>query len=332
MTNENTMKHINPCNFPTRVLLIDDSSQALEKLERVMDDSHATYLPFSKPKEALSFVNALPPLSEQWSIGFDEDILDADISEIYREVYNPERYKQVSTIIVDYDMPALNGLELCEQITSPHIQKILLTGAADEETAIQAFNRGLIQYFVRKQDPDALDLLDTYVIDSQQRYFKSLSQGLIRQISQETSALGDPKFIELFQKIIKENNICEYYLIEGTGSFLMIDHDGHPSALFTFTDELLAQNDEMIDELIQEGNDSLPDGLLDDLLNHRKALCFHYFDGLAFPEPNEWSNYAHDIHTLQGRTPYYWVYVPQVKDLPVKKVTSFNKFKAFLDK
>lgn len=327
MTNEHTMKQINPCNFPTRVLLVDDSSQALEKLERVMDDSHATYLPFSKPQEALNYINSLPSLAEQWTIGTDDDILDADISDIYREVYNPERYTHVSTIVVDYDMPALNGLELCEQITSPHIQKILLTGAADEEIAIQAFNRGLIQYFIRKQDPDALDLLDNYILDSQLRYFKSLSQGLIRQISHETSAINDPAFVELFQKITKENNICEHYLFEGTGSFLMMNQDGHPSALFTFTDELLGQNDEMIDELTQEGNNPLPDGLLEDLLNHRKALCFHYFDGLAFPEPSEWSNYTHDIQVLKGRETYYWAYIPHLKEMPTKGITSFNKFK-----
>lgn len=332
MKNENIMKQINPCNFPTQVLLIDDSSQALEKLERVMDDSHATYLPFSKPQEALNYINNLPSLADQWNIGIDEDILDTDISDLYRELYNNKRFTHVSTIVVDYDMPALNGLQLCEQLTSPHIQKILLTGAADEDVAIQAFNKGLIQYFIRKQDPQALDLLENYIKDSQQRYFKSLSQGLTRQISHETSALNDPAFVEHFVKIAAENNICEYYLFEGTGSFLMLNSKGEASALFTFTDELLAQNDEMVDELTQDSSNPLPDGLLEDLTNHRKALCFHYFDGSAFPEPPMWPQYAHEIHALKGRQTYYWAYVPNVKDLSSKDIVAFDKFKASLGK
>jgi CheY-like chemotaxis protein len=322
------MKQINPCNFPTRVFLIDDSSQALEKLERVLDDAHATYHSFNKPQEAVNFINALPALPDQWKTPMEEGLLDVEISNLYQEIYNPKRFNQVSTIVVDYDMPALNGLELCEQINSSHIQKVLLTGAADEELAVQAFNRGLIQHFIRKQDPQALDLLDQYISESQQRYFKTLTQGLVRQIDADSTAIADPVFIDLFKKITQEHDICEYYLLEGTGSFLMLDAQGHPSALFTFTEELLGQNDEMIDELLQDGSDLLPEGLADDLLEHRKALCFHYFEGLSFPTPNLWHQYAQDIHLIEGKQPYYWAYVPDLKDLSRKNLTSFNQYKS----
>ena len=56
--------------------------------------------------------------------------------------------------VVDYAMPAMNGLRVLDELTRWPGSRILLTGRADEQLAVSAFNRGLIDQFIPKQSPD----------------------------------------------------------------------------------------------------------------------------------------------------------------------------------
>jgi 1,4-dihydroxy-2-naphthoyl-CoA synthase len=48
-------------------------------------------------------------------------------------------------------IPGMDGFRFCFARKDKNIQKILLTGAADEEIAIDAFNTGCINRFLRKR-------------------------------------------------------------------------------------------------------------------------------------------------------------------------------------
>jgi adenylate cyclase len=56
-----------------------------------------------------------------------------------------ENLSQISTVISDYKMPGLNGLETLSEIglLNPEITRIILTGYATMEGAIQATNEGI---------------------------------------------------------------------------------------------------------------------------------------------------------------------------------------------
>lgn len=64
------------------------------------------------------------------------------------------RFTLTQVAVVDYAMPAMNGLEVLDELARWPGSRILLTGRADEQLAIKAFNRGLINQFVHKQSPD----------------------------------------------------------------------------------------------------------------------------------------------------------------------------------
>ena len=66
----------------------------------------------------------------------------------------PGRYALSRLCIVDYSMPAMNGLQALEKLEDWHGARILLTGQADEQIAVKAFNYGLIEQFIPKQTPD----------------------------------------------------------------------------------------------------------------------------------------------------------------------------------
>lgn len=310
--------------YPTQIVLIDDNSQALKSIEVGLDPSLGVYRTFSDPRKGISYINEISESNKP------NHLTNDNVDFLYQEIYNPKRFNQISTVIVDYDMPEMNGLELCKQIEDSHIQKVLLTGAASEFLAVDAFNEGVINHFVRKQDPQALNKLNSFVIEAQSRYFKSLSRSLVSTLTQDPleTAISDPVFIEFFTKLLEEKKIKEYYLFDPVGSFLLLDKDGSPSALYTYTSELLAINDEMIKNELQHQSTIDKELVKDLVVNHTKSLCFHYFDNDQFPEISDWHYYIHPLFRLEGgRQDYYWSYVPHIKDIDKSKVLSFEKFK-----
>jgi len=67
---------------------------------------------------------------------------------------HPERYALARTCVVDYAMPGNNGLNVLNNMLDWPGSRVLLTGQADEQIAVQAFNDGLIDQFVPKQVTD----------------------------------------------------------------------------------------------------------------------------------------------------------------------------------
>lgn len=67
---------------------------------------------------------------------------------------NPARYQLVQTCVIDYAMPGTDGLKVLNTLLDWPGARILLTGQADDQIAIQAFNGGLIDQFIAKQAPD----------------------------------------------------------------------------------------------------------------------------------------------------------------------------------
>lgn len=69
------------------------------------------------------------------------------------------RFTLTQVCVVDYSMPAMNGLKVLDALTHWSGSRILLTGRADEQLAVSAFNSGLIQQFIPKQSTDIRQLL-----------------------------------------------------------------------------------------------------------------------------------------------------------------------------
>lgn len=67
--------------------------------------------------------------------------------------------KPFAVVVADMRMPGMNGIEFLQQVAalSPDTSRIMLTGVADQETAIQAVNMGRVFRFLNKPcDEDSL--------------------------------------------------------------------------------------------------------------------------------------------------------------------------------
>jgi CheY-like chemotaxis protein len=321
------------CMFPTKVLLVDDDILSLKRLHSGLDDTRFTYQTFNDPHKALkflnddqkidSFVNRLiyQPDEDRWQ----HAKIDVNIYDLMKEIYNPSRFETVSTVVVDFAMPGMNGLEFCEKIKDPAVQKLLLTGEADEHLAVQAFNKGLIHQYIKKQDPIVLKVLNQALFDAQQSYFSKVSHLMfeVATFRSKPTCLRDPIFIKFFEKLLQEKNIIEYYLFEITGNFLLLDEDSKAYGLFTYNKDQLNMWYEDLSE-----KDSAPEHLLKDLKAHKKMICFHDKNSISIPAGKEWPKYSHTLKKLEGgKETYYYVCKEYLVDIELDKLFAFSKFK-----
>lgn len=177
-----------------------------------------------------------------------------DLQPIYQHVFNPYRFKQNLICVVDYDMPELNGLILSAQLKALFpVQIIMLTGEADHITAVRAFNDHAIDGFVLKSQADYIQLLLQHCQQLHRNAFMTATQPLVSSLILQAKhhPLQDADFTVLFNEICQKHQIVEYYLIDDSGSFLLLDTQGVAHWLLVRTEEdtrtfaALAEDDEM---------------------------------------------------------------------------------------
>lgn len=78
--------------------------------------------------------------------------------------------ENIDAVVSDYKMPTMNGFELFEKIRERwnDIPFIILTGEGEEDVAMEALNRGVDQYHIKRKNP----------IDQ----FKSLSKSILEEV------------------------------------------------------------------------------------------------------------------------------------------------------
>ncbi|MES2839754.1 MAG: response regulator [Pseudomonadota bacterium] len=144
---------------PGSILFLDDDTDYLDMLGMVIPTHWQVEL-FSRPS---GFAQRMQQEPARWEA---DAMLQLQMIERWRQgqpllpqilrywAVNPARYQLVKTCVVDYAMPGTDGLKVLNTLLDWPGSRVLLTGQADEQIAIQAFNNGLIDQFVPKQTTD----------------------------------------------------------------------------------------------------------------------------------------------------------------------------------
>ena len=144
---------------PGTIVLLDDDRDYLEMLALVLPRQWHARL-FLHPHDCIRKLREEPPFWEadawhqqqmvdQWRAG---RALVPQILEYWSR--STERYALTRVCVVDYSMPEMDGLQVLSQLGEWAGARVLLTGQADEQVAVKAFNGGLIEQFIAKQMPD----------------------------------------------------------------------------------------------------------------------------------------------------------------------------------
>jgi CheY-like chemotaxis protein len=123
------------CYLPSTVIFIDDNQPFLESITADLPET-VLYKTYQKAHEALGFLNEeyRPVVKLEKCLEHPEDqsadrpSLQVNVRAIHQIAEKAYRYEDVSVLVIDYAMPGLNGLEVCEELDNDRIKKILLTG------------------------------------------------------------------------------------------------------------------------------------------------------------------------------------------------------------
>jgi CheY-like chemotaxis protein len=242
-----------PFYFPTQAVLVDDDPDFLEGIS-LMLNKNLSYKLFQSASSGLKYVNEahlqvnlVQRCYSTYRTGplESDSITHIDIGKLHLEVLNAQRFQTTSTVIVDYSMPEMNGLEFLMNLKNPYIRKVLLTGQADMELAVKAFNQQLIDQFIDKHDPRLKQKLNATIASFQEQYFHRSFKLITDPILANNSDafLINPEFQAFFEEVRKQLKCVEYYLLDVPHSgFLLLNADGHRQCLLVFTADTLEEH------------------------------------------------------------------------------------------
>lgn len=326
------------CYFPSTVLFIDDSREFLTNFTLQLSDKLAYQL-FDSPYDALESIEqklkesdylnqrCFSEYTESHHSPLTNQTINLDLAAIHSEVYNPQRFSEVSIIVVDYAMPGMNGLEFCQRMQNSSIKKILLTGQADEKTAIEAFNQGLIHRFIQKNDPNATELINDSIRILQQQYFQNMSDMIVKMLAVNSpNCLQDEKFSEFFKQLCEDKKIVEFYLTANSGSFLLLDEYAKSYCLIMKN----AQDLKLHYDLAQDNH--APQEVLQQLHKGEKIPYFWQPDDFH-SDWTDWSTCLLSAQKLECAESYYYALVenPLMPNIRREKILSYHDYLEQID-
>ncbi|TJZ74083.1 response regulator [Chitiniphilus eburneus] len=328
-------RDIVPFYFPSSVVFIDDNANYLANLALALDPDLACQL-HSNPLVSLAELNRTAPASAlvarycslfqfQERPAPGQRLIEFDLERVLREVYNPNRFDQVTVLVIDYAMPGLDGLEYCRHVRDPAVKKILLTGKADEKLAVQAFNQGLIDRFLPKQAPDLVARLSQDIQALQQAYFRDLTQPLANALALDSHAfLRDEAFSGWFAALCRRLGIVEHYVHADPGGLLLLDADANAQLLVVLSEEdLVAQHDEAFDL-------GAPSQVLE-ALRRGSGLLYRGAQWLPGQGDGNWMAALYPAEEFQGRDVYYHALIPRPAGVRREVVRSYRRHLERLD-
>jgi CheY-like chemotaxis protein len=251
-----------PYRYPTTVVLLDDDAQFLKSFSyRFRRDLLCR--PFHKPAAAIEHIRQSasriprhapglvvhPASFGEGGLDFTDQSIAFRVTAIQDLINDPARFAEVSVAIIDYDMPGLNGIEVCRRIADLPVKKLMLTGKADEKLATAAFNEGLIDRFMIKQEDGLTDGIVPAVAQLQTRYFKNASLALEGILALQDSAfILDPAIDRFLGEVLRRERAVEYYLSAKPPGILMLRADGTPCLVLVQDEPALAACDEILAE------------------------------------------------------------------------------------
>jgi len=323
--------------FPTTVSFVDDNFTFLEGLLLALSKKTYSCSLFTDPLRLKNLIKEechirydianLIEIKNPSSLNYLN--IPIDLEKIINLLEEKKRYYLRGVLVVDYDMPQLNGFELLESIDPKgFFYKILLTSEADESMAINALNKGRIQAYIKKSDLNLLANLEEMIEIGQWKFFESQTQFMqdLTKVQGIDTALcfSDSIFINFFKDLIQKKEIIEWYLLDSTGSFLLVNKRGNAFVLYV-------QNEDQLNFFKMESEDACK-GLISEnqmmkIQNNEQIFCFIPREGSSLPEFEEWGSHFNESKAIECESSIFYICLQEAPAALVNKIASnFNDY------
>lgn len=304
--------------FPTTIVFVDDDTLFLKSLTSHLDQYYLIKT-FQNSEDCLKFFDTYQePISiSQFFETFSEhefngdpehELIDLNYNKFNKVHQNNDKIQEVAVIIVDFNMPGKNGIELCEHLKELPVKKILLTAKLTLHEAVKALNSGVIDCYIDKDEKNLSQEIAKYIDILTKKYFSKKSHPLLNHFEVNGKKhLSDVAFIKLFEGWRKENRIKEYYLIDKIGNFMAFNDKGEKLYFIIHTKNSL-------DEFLEIYEDDEFYEFSDPREKIKSCEMIPFFgintEPLYVP-PKEWSKHFYPANYLRGITDYYWTAIKE---------------------
>lgn len=297
-------------SYPMTVVWVDDDQSFIATVPQLLEGKQTKT--FDNPNACVEFFKNYKPFLQE--VNFRRGYKEVDSYEMLSHLpidlnagalqelpLMNERYKEVAVLVTDYEMPGMNGLDLCRQLQNQPIKKILLTGTAGHQQAVEAFNEGIIDCYIQKGSENLVNEI-LFNIERLSRAYL-ISQGASLQSHLEIEHplhLSDPVFIKFFNNWCIEQKIKEYYLIDKLGTFLVIDENGNKKYFVTHTERTL-------NNFIELHEDDMEYATYIQKVKLREKIPYFGagIDGWE-RSSDQWDSCFYNSKVLVGKQEYYW--------------------------
>lgn len=302
--------------FPATICFLDDNERFLKNNILGLDPKYR-YYQHVEPEEAIEYLeqsnhtvldeNKLVEelhTTEEIDESAKKVALAVNLEPIAELSDHEARFKTTSVLVVDYAMPSMNGLEVCHKLADSPIKKIMITGQADHRLAVEAFNQGVIDYFVLKDEVDFYSILNTAIDKLNFAYFSDISYILFQNLSQLNHFCLNHQAVEKFLlTYFQQHCITEAYLVDSSGSLLLIDSQSTKTLLAIKSEHEM----EAIKQLAQE--QEAPSEIMEKLADNQQMLVFLSEKDYFIPV-DAWHTLLHPCHKLECDPPFYTATFP----------------------
>ena len=290
------MNKILPFFWPTKMIIVDDNELFVESLTEHINNKHRCKA-FTNPLDALYELQS-EEFNFDWFIskkgfsGFGAVDYNINYQTIESITNNSNRYNIYSTLVIDNDMPEMKGLDFCKKIPSNlGIRRIMLTGNLGYKSGVKELNHKIVDSFVAKDDLSGT-IINNLISKEERVFFDNHSKKIFYFLKMENSL--NPIFQEdyknYFNQVIEKHQICEYYMLNDQGWFLLINENGKKHVLYLYNE---AELDEICKEAEYRG---LKQDFLSQLKSRHKGFCFYRVENDEWPDDiRDWQQYFCDL-------------------------------------
>lgn len=297
--------------YPSMAIFVDDQKGFLNALKLRLPTTLPVKL-FSDPLKALNAIKnntvfphyryQKPFLDDDQLTEFDSENINKNIVsfewDFYELIYDLNRFNTQSVVIVDQMMPEMDGISFCKLLKNFPIKKIMLTANADHSIAVNAFNEGIIDYFLIKDSPNLVTELLQRIELMQNAYFVSQTELLFGGFLHNTSMFNDPSVVDFYKKIKMEYQASEYYLLDRWGSMVFLTQGGQSLTL-------VVRPGKILDNFSQVAADQ-DELMISHALSTKEKLIFFPGEQDHIMPASEWDQFLHPAQKFEQQVDMFY--------------------------
>jgi CheY-like chemotaxis protein len=310
--------------YPTTAIFVDDNKRFLTALGHRLPNNIPVIL-FDNPVQALELILSQnnDELKSRNNITFiEQEYNESDYQldnanqlliglryDYLAKVYDSQRFSTMSVLIVDQLMPELDGISFCDKLKMHPIKKIMLTANSDFALAVEAFNSGIIDYYLSKEAPNLIDQLVQTIQILQKSFFNSEIERSVGSLLNSNSLINDISSLPFYEEIKHKLRATEYYLLDKLGSMLFITCEGIPVTLALSTSNMLD-----VFSKIAEDQDQFS---IASILSKREQLLFFPRQEDHMRPASEWNNFLNYAKPFPGKDNIFYSLIYPFEKQPI---------------